>query len=61
MKVSDGEFLPALSNPFQWLITLTASDLHALTGLNLADFSCQSLDVVMSLSSGLKTALYQVK
>lgn len=42
MKMSDGELLPALSNPFQWRITPTASDLHALTSLNLTDFSCQS-------------------
>jgi len=41
-KVSDAELLPALSNPFQWLTTLTSSDLHAFTGLNLADFSCHS-------------------
>lgn len=60
-KMSDEELLTELSNPFQWLITLTAGDLHELSGLNLADFSCQSLDVVLTLSSGLRSASYQTK
>lgn len=59
-KVSDGGFLPTPSNPFQWLITLTASDLQALTGLNLVGFSCQQW-MPFSLSSGLKSALCHVK
>lgn len=40
---------------------MTAGDLHELSGLNLADFSCQPLDVVMTLSSGLRSASYQTK